>query len=138
MTISYGGKMKRNLLPALALTTLLMAACAGPAVQKDANYKSVLDLRDAYVGSGAVKEPKCDEKITQDAKAKWGWQTVNCGMNTVLLVADAQSALDDQVAKDLKYGTAREAILVGPNWLIRGPEFEVKEVQKTLGGQVKN
>lgn len=130
------GEMKK-LLPVLAATSLVLVGC-GTSVQKDASYKSALDLRDAYVASGAVKEPDCDEKITQDAKAKWGWQTVNCGMNTVLLVADSQSALDEQVAKDLKYGTARQAILVGPNWLVRGPEFEVKDVQKSLGGQIKS
>ena len=128
----------KKLLPALTAVSLLLVACGGTTIQKDASYKSALDLRDAYVAAGAVKEPDCDEKITQDAKAQWGWQTVNCGMNTVLLVADSQSALDEQVAKDLKYGTARQAILVGPNWLVRGPEFEVKDVQKSLGGEIKS
>lgn len=128
----------KKLLPASTAVSLLLVACGGTTLQKDASYKSALDLRDAYITSGAVKEADCDEKITQDAKAKWGWQTVNCGMNTVLLVADSQSALDEQVAQDLKYGTAREAILVGPNWLVSGPEFEVKDLQKSLGGEIKN
>lgn len=67
----------KKLLMTLTALSLLLVACGGTAIQKNASYKSALDLRDAYVASGAVKEPDCDEKITQDAKAQWGWQTVN-------------------------------------------------------------
>ncbi|MCX2747164.1 hypothetical protein OOZ51_04960 [Arthrobacter sp. MI7-26] len=120
-----------------AVATLALTGC-GSSIQKDASYSDVLGLRDAYVATGAVADPKCDSKVTEDGKAQWGWQTVNCGMNTVLLVADSQSGLDQQVTTSVKYAASRESILVGANWMIRGPEFEVKAVQAKLGGQLKN
>lgn len=44
----------KKLLMALTARSLLLVACGGTAIQKDASYKSALDLRDAYVASGAV------------------------------------------------------------------------------------
>ena len=47
---------------------MLLSGC-GTTVQKDASYKDVLALRDAYVASGSVSDPKCEDKPSQDAKA---------------------------------------------------------------------
>lgn len=114
----------------------LLSGC-GATVQKDASYKDVMALRDAYVAAAVVKDPKCEDKPTQDAKADQGWQATTCGANTVLVTFDNSAALEKMVAQDVKFKEARVAILVGPNWEVRGPEFEVKDLQAKLGGQLK-
>ena len=115
---------------------MLLAGCGGPAVQKDASYKDVLALKDAYVAADVVSKPDCQDKPTQDAKADQGWQALTCGSNTVLVVFDNTAALDKMTAQDAKYKTPREAILVGPNWEVRGPELEIKDLQGKLGGSL--
>lgn len=128
--------MKIKVLAAGFACAALLTGC-GATIQKDASYKDVMALRDAYVAAGIVSDPKCEDKPTQDAKATQGWQATTCGANTVLLVADNSATLNDMVAKDVKYKTARDAVLVGPNWEARGPEFEIKDLQGKLGGQLQ-
>jgi 3-keto-L-gulonate-6-phosphate decarboxylase len=125
----------KSLIVALGCS-VLMSGC-GTSLQKDASYKDVMALRDAYVAAGIVSDPKCEDKPTQDAKADQGWQATTCGANTVLLVADNSTTLNKMVAQDVKYKTARDAVLVGPNWEARGPEFEIKELQGKLGGKLQ-
>jgi hypothetical protein len=43
----------------------------------------------------------------------------------------------EMVSHDAKHKKAREALLVGPNWEVRGPEFEMKDLQGKLGGTPK-
>lgn len=128
--------MKIKTLAAGIACAALLTGC-GTTIQKDASYKDVMALRDAYVAAGIVTDPKCEDKPTQDVKATQGWQATTCGQNTVLLVADNSATLSDMVAKDVKYKTARNAVLVGPNWEARGPEFEIKGLQGKLGGQLQ-
>lgn len=115
---------------------VLLSGC-GTTVQKDASYKDVMALRDAYVAAGVVSNPECKDGPTQDAKADQGWQATMCGTNTVLAVFDNSAALNKMVAQDMKFKKSRNAILVGPNWEARGPEFEMKDLQAKLGGTLK-
>lgn len=128
--------MKFKVLAAGIASAALLTGC-GTTIQKDASYKDVMALRDAYVAAAIVSDPKCQDKPTQDAKADQGWQATTCGANTVLLVADNSATLNKMVSQDVKYKTARDAVLVGPNWEARGPEFEIKDLQGKLGGKLQ-
>ncbi len=128
--------MKIRTIAAAAACAALLAGC-GTTVKKDASYKDVMNLRDAYVAADVVKDPKCEDKPTQDAKANQGWQATTCGSNTVLVTFDNTAALNKMVAQDVKFKKAREAVLVGPNWEARGPELEVKDLQGKLGGKLQ-
>lgn len=136
MATIIGEIMKIKALAAAAACATLLSAC-GTTIQKDASYKDVMALRDAYVAAGVVSDHKCEDKPTQDAKADQGWQATTCGSNTVLVVFDNSAALDKMVAQDVKFKTARNAVLVGSNWEARGPEFEMKDLQGKLGGTLK-
>lgn len=130
------GIMKIKVLAAAAACATLLSGC-GTTIQKDASYKDVMALRDAYVAAGVVTDSKCEDKPTQDAKATQGWQGTTCGANTVLVVFDNGAALGKMVTQDVKYKTARDAVLVGSNWEARGPEFEIKALQEKLGGKLQ-
>lgn len=128
--------MKLTTFAVTLVCTVLLSGC-GTTVQKDASYKDVMALRDAYVAANVVNDPKCEDKPTQNAKADQGWQATTCGANTVLVTFDNSAARDKMVAQDVKYKTARDAVLAGSNWEARGPEFEIKALQEKLGGTLK-
>ena len=122
---------------AVAIGCAVLVSGCGTSPQKDASYRDVVALRDAYIAAGVVSDPKCEDKPGQDAKAAHGWQALTCGSNTVLVVFDNSSALTKMVAQDMKRKSARDAVLVGPNWEVRGPEFEIKDLQGKLGGKLQ-
>lgn len=128
--------MKIQAITAAAACAALLSGC-GTTITKDASYKDVMDLRNAYVAADVVKDPKCEDKPTQDAKADQGWQATTCGSNTVLVTFDNTAALYKMVAQDVKFKKAREAVLVGSNWEVRGPELEMKDLQAKLGGKLQ-
>lgn len=121
---------------AACLSLLLMAGCSSGSTEKDAHYDGVMELRDAYVASGAIDEPDCKDEPTQDAMAEQGWQATTCGMNTVLLITDSSAVLTDMNERDAKYLEPRQRILTGPNWSIRGPQFDIERLQESLGGEI--
>lgn len=128
--------MKIRVITAAVACAALLAGC-GTTITKDASYKDVMDLRNAYVAADVVKDPKCEDKPTQDAKADQGWQATTCGSNTVLVTFDNTAAMNKMVAQDVKFKKDREAILAGPNWMARGPELEMKDLQGKLGGKLQ-
>jgi curli biogenesis system outer membrane secretion channel CsgG len=128
--------LKVQYVVAAAACAVLLSGC-GTTITKDASYKDVMELRDAYIAAGVVKEPKCEDKPTQDAKADQGWQATTCGANTVLVTFDNTAALNKMVAQDVKFKKDREAVLSGPNWTVRGPELEIKDLQAKLGGKLQ-
>lgn len=121
---------------AACLGLLLITGCSSGSIEKDARYDDVMDLRDAYVASEAIENPSCKDEPTQDAMAEQGWQAITCGSNTVMLITDSAAVLHEMNERDTKYLEPRQRILTGPNWSIRGPQFDIERLQEALGGEI--
>lgn len=121
---------------AACLGLLLITGCSAGSIEKDAHYDDVMELRDAYVASDAIEDPDCKDEPTQGVMAEQGWQATTCGMNTVLLITDSDAVLTGMNERDAKFLKPRQRILTGPNWSIRGPQFDIERLQDSLGGEI--
>lgn len=107
-----------------------------PLVTPDANYDSVVALKDAAVAAG-FECPlwKQDDRVTYAAESG------TCSRDSVLMTFNSLRDLGKQAeayrsmaSLFAKANVKKDPILVGPNWMINAAE--VPTLQDTLGGEL--
>lgn len=127
----------RTLLAAAAVS-LVLAGCATEAGAEettsteaapliaDTEYRIVDDFKDAAVQAGL----ECDDWAAVTDLPETTWQEGTCGDVTLSLYR----AQEDKDATVEAYA-GDDALLVGPNWTVTGPQDALDTVQPGLGGE---
>jgi len=128
----WGNEMRRAVAGCVGLV-LMLGACAGGPPEKGGSFKTVEDLRDAYVKTGR----DCSAWKHED-KMKAAAQSAECDSSTVLSTYLSQSQLEEAIrgVKEFndKLDLGSDEWLVGENWIINAKD--VAELQKKMGGTV--
>ena len=123
---------------ALALAPILLAACSN-GVQKDAAYKSAVELRDAMVKSG-YSCPQWSDKDTTGGFDAGACLSDNRDQIRVYTTQDAREKDTESaiLGAQLIMASVRVdmAVLVGTNWTVSGPKRDVEQLQPKLGGYI--
>lgn len=109
------------------------AESSSPVVEKDANYSTIEEFRDAAIEAG-LECPSWAERTGSTYAAAAG----DCSDSAVLSIFSSESQRDEQVAvlKSITIKGEGQPLLVGPNWMINGPLEDLEAVQPVLGGIV--
>lgn len=116
---------------------MALTACGG--VSKDATYEKADDLLNAATQSGY----DCPTREVKSSRYEGSVDEGRCkSANRDLFVVFSTPAALDSAREGFIFGTqlimtdTREdaAVLVGPNWIIRGPKDEVIPLKEKLGG----
>lgn len=129
----------RKLLAVVAVGLVAtLNGCGTAQIEPDATYESAEELRSAYLKSG-VSDEDCRDDI-MDGIEDHGWESVNCGMNTILTVYRTEAAMEQSTSKSwngVDYIPEDSAFITGPNWQIRTQYWNAETVQEVFGGEIE-
>ncbi|WP_407316712.1 hypothetical protein UQW22_10085 [Isoptericola halotolerans] len=103
----------------------------GPAVEKNAEYSTVEDFRDAAVLAG-LDCPAWEERTGMTHALAAG----DCDDETVLSIFDSAAQRDDQAAALKALSSEPHPLLLGPNWMVNSAPETLDLLQPILGGEV--
>lgn len=107
-----------------------------PAVEKDASYGSVMDLRDAAIEAG-LPCPNWKQTDVVEGAAESGTCSGDSVLATFATDQDLQHALDNLRSMQQlfeKQNLPFNPVLVGPNWTVNASNSD--QLQTVLGGTV--
>lgn len=125
----------------VVMLAVLLSGCGGPA--ESAVPKTPRDFSDLYnlaaAFEGAVTDgTKCAHPQGSTDPISHGWQSVSCNpMGAVVILAADSEGFKQQVYSQVKLPSGSKWI-VGGKWLIGTSQANAVQVQKKLGGTIRD
>lgn len=116
--------MKKTVIGIAAIVALTLTGCANT---YPTEYRSVEELRDAFVKAGG----EC-ENWEQTNKVRLATESGTCSTSNVLSIYSSRNAVDEAVQVFKSLGAGGQSLLIGENWIINDPN--VRNLDPAIGG----